>query len=198
MTEPSRIGILQGFIDYEYCFTSVPILWIVVGLVFLVVSFLAYMPQTLELLAQKTSFGLSTISVYGQTMMQFFQIMNVIHLMCFDYVGFIQYPFSHTYKNYITFISLFTQWIEYIPVVFLSMMFHDREKRSIKDKKAFQRSWIQAMLMTGGALLSNIILLFIWVIMGVQYGFQSKSIQTVGQSYGYIATAIDFCQFLLN
>ena len=196
MADNIRTGLLQGFIDYDYCFDSVPILWIVIGLVFLVISFIAYMPQTLELLDQKTSYGLSTISVYGQTTMQFFQIMNVIHLMAYDYVGLLQHNFGHTFKNYITFLSLFTQWIEYIPVVFLSMMFHDREERSLKDEKAFKRSWIQAMLMVSGCLTTNICLLFIWAIIGFKVGFQSNSIQIVGQLYGYIATAIDFCQFI--
>jgi len=196
MSDVERKGDLHGFVDYSYCFPAIPAEWVISGFIFLIAAIIAYFPQTLELLQQKTSYGLSAISVYGQTVMQFFSIMNVIHLMGYDFVGILQYPLSYTYKEYITFLIMLFQWVEYAPVVFLSMMYHDREKRSTADPVAFKRSWILAMAMVSGFLVSDIIMLIIWIALGFANGFQSKSIISVGMSYGYFALAIDVFQFI--
>ena len=194
--ESRHFADLHGFVDYNCLFPGQATMWTIVGSVFLIVTLVSYLPQTIQIIKDRSSYGLSGAAVLSQALGLWFLAYNVICLKSYDFVGMFQYQSIKTFARLLTFINLFLQWAFYLPVPLLTFIFHDRKPRESRKEEIINKEWNTSRGFSMLALGVFSTLLVIWSIGGTQKGFKSTLVQSFGETTGVIAFIMELVQFL--
>lgn len=185
-----------GFVDYKFCFPKVESFWAVVGMVFFFVNFVSYFPQNAELITARSSYGLDPLSVFFQSLTHFFLVLNIICLKSTDFIGINQYNLFSVFPRFITFFNLMSQWILFLPVVYLTLSYHDREIRTNRKQDSIEKEWKMTKILTILLTVIDLFFLILWLILGMTSGFTSNGINIIGRISGVAATIIDVAFFI--
>lgn len=180
-----------GFIDSFHCFPRVEPVWQIVGSVFFVVTFFSFLPQTVELVTARSSFGVEPLAFFCQSMGHFLLVVNILSFRTFDFVGFFQYPSLTAFPRVLSFFNIFFQWILFIPSLYQGFLYHDREVRETRGTKEIRLEWWKTV--GSGVLLTvvDISLLSLFLILGTTYGFESQFVIMYAQICGSVATVLE-------
>lgn len=188
--------LITGFTDFRYRYPKVEIYWQVIGLIFWLVNFGSFLPQTVELVTSRSSYGLEPIATFFQSLGHFLLVINLFCFKSFDFVGFFQYHDPTAFPRVLTFCNMFFQWILLLPTVYQLMIYHDREIRQSRGSDLIRRDWIkavgQAILLT----LTDLSLLIVWIILGITYGFEQEASTSLGEICGTLSTILEFVFFV--
>jgi len=186
----------MGYIDYSACFHSVKAMWIIIGSVIFVGTVVSVIPQIQLIVANRSSFGLNTISICITSIGQFLLVINYICLHSSDFVGIAQIPFSIAVQRLITFFNVFVLWFGYFFVVGANFVFIDFKKRAKRDLESVNADKKMNRIMTI-LLISIFVLMGIMVpVIGIFYGFFSDLQRSIGESYGTISAILVIAQYL--
>ncbi|OHT14312.1 PQ loop repeat family protein [Tritrichomonas foetus] len=188
--------LVTGFLDYNWRFPKVNTFWLIIGVIFFVVSFVSFLPQPFELVTARSSFGIEPVAIFCQSLGHFLLMVNLLCFKCFDFCGFLQYPNVKAIPRVLTFCNMFFQWILFLPTIFLSMIYHDREYRESRKKDKIRIDWIKSATQCGLVMVSELSLVLIWVVIGLIKGFETTAETAYGEALGTIATALEFVFFL--
>ena len=186
----------HGFVDWHGLFPGQLIMWTVVGTVFLGVTLISYLPQTIQIIKDRSSYGLSGSAVLSQALGLWFLAYNVICLKPIDFVGMFQYRTLKTYARLLTFANLFLQWLFYLPVPLLTFIFHDRNKRESRGEEAINKDWNLSRRFAILALCIFSSLFTLFVVSGLFNGFESKLVKLYGELTGVVAFMMELVQFI--
>ena len=189
-------GLFVGLIDYSFCFPKQDVLWTLIGTVFFFATVISYLPQTIEIIKTRSSYGLSASSSFSQAMCLFSLTYNVISLKSTDFSGMLQHLSFKTYARFLTFLNLFCQWIFYFPCIILITIFHDRKDREKRPKNVIDQEWFGGKLFLIGAIFFPILMFSLWSFFGYQYGFDCLQIQYLGKAAGIIVSLLEFMVFI--
>ena len=171
-------------------------MWTIVGSVFLIVTLVSYLPQTIQIIKDRSSYGISGAYVLAQALGLWFLAYNVICLKSYDFVGMFQYQSVKTFARLLTFVNLFLQWAFYLPAPLLTFIFHDRKPRESRKENMIRKEWNTSRGFAVLALGVFSALLVIWSIGGMTKGFKAQIVQFFGETTGVIAFIMELVQFL--
>jgi uncharacterized protein with PQ loop repeat len=188
-----------GFIDWGRCFSSVGVMWQVIGSIFFVVVFVSFLPQTTELVTARSSYGIESIAIFCQSLGHFLLVVNLFCFHAYDFVAFFQYPTIQAFPRIITFFNLFFQWILFLPTVYQLFIYHDREKRpsvAVRDERAIRIEWYKTV--AGGLALTALDAALIAGCVGLStsFSFEAGPVQSYAEVCGAIATALEIGFFV--
>ena len=185
-----------GFVDSLHCCPTVEPVWQIIGSIFFLVTFISFVPQTVELVQARSSFGIEPLAIFCQSLGHWLLVVNISCFRALDFVGFFQYPTVRAFPRMLIFMSLFFQWMMFVPTIYQAYIYHDREERPARDRRAIWLEWFKT---SGGAILLttvDLILLAIFVGMSVKFGFESQPVLKYAQTCGTIATLLEFGFFV--
>ena len=186
----------SGFVDYFAALEGDALVWTIVGTVFYVVAFISFIPETVELFVQGTNYGLSLLFAFGNSVGQWLLVINFLCLNYGEFLGFFGYSFGTSFPALLVFLDLFTQWILFLPCIYLTMIVDDREHEEGLSKKEKMKKRITCI----GLVIINIAfslgLLAVWVILGTKFGFNCKYIVYIGDFCGYISVFLEVLQYV--
>ena len=187
---------LNGFVDYTFCFPESSVTWTIVGSIIVIGSSISIIPQMVNIVKNKTSFGLNPLTIFVSSFSQFILVTNVVSLHDFDFVGFLQFPFARVIPRFLTFMVTFVLWYFYLVIPFLNMIFLDLKLRMKRDNEQIRREKFFARFTAVFLPISASIFILIFLIMGTSKGFNSVLVQGYGGMCGTIATIIGFAQYI--
>ena len=196
MTEETTFQLFQGFTDYSFFYPNPDVIWTIVGTVLLVVTIISYLPQTINLIKNKSSYGLAVFSVLSQATCLWLMTFNVLCLKWSDFVGIFQHLNFHTFARFLTFLNVFSQWILYFPVVILMWVYFDIEPRLKRDFLAIRKErflYIMLPTIAVGLFFSCVLT---WVIVGMVVDFNSNAMKIIGKGAGILSFIIEIIQFI--
>ena len=184
----------SGFMDYRFGYTDVKLIFTIIGTIVCLVNSLAFIPETYELVSNRTNFGLSSSFVYGNSIGQFLLIINFLCLNSEEFCGIFSYNFHVTFSSLLTFFTLFGQWILFLPVVFLTLNLDDREfnKHDTQSEKFWNKFTIIGLVILN--IVSSMALLFIWGFLGNYFDFSSIYVRRFGELCGIISSVLEVFQ----
>jgi hypothetical protein len=77
----------HGFVDYSVCFPQTAIVWMVIGLGITAGTVISLFPQWRLIVLQRSSFGLSTFTIFVTSFGQFIYIVNIMCLHSAEFIG---------------------------------------------------------------------------------------------------------------
>ena len=184
----------SGFYDYRNSFADVNIIFTVIGTIVCLVNSLAFLPESYELLHNRSNYGLSSMFVYGNSIGQFLLIVNFLCLNYDEFSGIFHYGFNVTFSSLLTFFSLFGQWFAFLPVVFLTLVLDDREftQNQTKKEKLFSKLNVIGLVVLN--VVSALGLLYLWSFLGTKIEFSSIYIRRFGELCGIISSIVEVIQ----
>lgn len=189
-------SIPTGFMDYRNSFPETKQAWTIIGTIFYIIGFIAYLPETFELVTSKTNYGLSLLFTFGNSIGQWLLVINFLCLNYDEFLGFFTNDFKTCYPALLVFIELFTQWFLFLPCVYLTLHLDDREHISELPKNKRLLHKIECI----GLVILNVIvslgLLLAWAIIGTRYGFNSPIIEWIGEACGVLSTLLEVLQYV--
>lgn len=186
----------SGFRDYSNCFPEIDAGSSIIGLIFALINLASFLPQIYELVIQRSSFGISPYSAFSASWAQFSVFLNLFCLTHDDYIGILQIPPGQFAPRFLTFMNLFGVFSLYLPVIFSLYIFTDFAKRSkYARQRQLQDQKLSGIVATGIVLLFNVMVL-IWILLAVTYGFHSNPVSLYGKLLGYLATGLEVLYFL--
>ena len=185
-----------GFIDQVYRFQYVEPIWQIMGSMFFLVTFFSFIPQTAELVAARSSFGIESISIFCESLAHFLLVVNVISLNAWDFVGYFQYPHYSAFPRMLTFMNLFFQWAMFIPTIYQAFIFHDRHPRPGRDRRETRVEWLKTVGVAIVLTIVDISLLGIFALLSMKFGFESAPVYKYAQACGIVATVLEVGFFL--
>ncbi|EAY18262.1 hypothetical protein TVAG_253740 [Trichomonas vaginalis G3] len=189
-----------GFMDYKEIFYVPPSedkpIYTVIGTIFFVIAACSFIPETMEMIQQRTSYGLSFFFVWGNSWGQFLLVVNFLCLNYTEFLGFLGYSFKITYPFLLVFFELFCQWILFLPCPYLTFIYADREHTAEKTEKQQLLGKIHCIGLVILNILASVVLLVIWIAGGMHFGFTSKFMTAFGDVCGYISLVLEIFQYL--
>ena len=184
----------SGFFDYRNSFADVPMMFTIVGVIVFVVNSLAFLPESYELISNRTNYGLSSLFIFGNSIGQFLLIINFMCLNYTEFCGIFNHPFKVSLPSLVTFFSLFGQWFCFLPCVFLTIVLDDREHmEGMTPKERFR-----AKLNVIGLVILNVVcsfaLLSIWAFLGHKLEFSASLIHHFGEFCGLLSSFLEVLQ----
>ncbi|OHT09264.1 PQ loop repeat family protein [Tritrichomonas foetus] len=187
---------LTGLIDYKFRFPKVEMFWQIIGLVFFLVNFFSFIPQTTELVTSRSAFGIEPLATFCQSLGHYLLVINLLCFKCLDFVGFFQYPDASAFPRLLTFSNMFFMWIMFLPTIFQTVIYHDREYRETRPQPVIRADWIKAVCACVLLILADIILLLIWLALSLPKGFETSGATKFGEVCGTISTVLEFVFFV--
>jgi uncharacterized protein with PQ loop repeat len=186
-----------GFNDYTGCFHSLEPVWIVFGTGIFLGSGLSIVPQIFRVSNRRTSFGISPIFA---TITSATQVLPVINWFCLHnaaFSGLLQVPASQTIPYFIAWATLFILWFAYLPLVFLTFIFFDRNARISKGRtlNAIEREWLITLSLPMCVVFFSLTAMIIYDVVGVHKGFGSNTLEVMGRVYGVLAAGLTLFQY---
>ena len=196
MKEGPEFRLLIGFLDYHFAFPIVRVLWTIIGTIFFLINFGSYIPEIMLMIRNKSNEGISMLFCICNSTNQALLLLNVISLNFAEGIGIFQYPITYTFAALITFLTLFFQWLLFLPVVYLNFIYNDQSSMKNETKEAKRHQWrmVCIYLIINAVLFS--LFLIIWLTMGCQKGFMSHIVRTMGSMAGIISATIEVLQFI--
>ena len=185
-----------GFIDYtSQMKESSSILWRAVGLIIFFGTIFSLIPQIYCIVRNRTSYGINPMTIFVSNFTQFVLVFNIICLRSSDFIAAIQVNFFQSLPRLMTFINAFALWIFYLPIIILTTLFFDREKRANRTSHNFRKEWIFNLFFLLNIIGSIIIVSFyIWLVF--TKGIGSKIMMTTGKLFGSITVLTVIFQYL--
>ena len=194
--ESRKFADLHGFVDYNCLFPGQATMWTIVGSVFLIVTLISYLPQTVQIVKDRSSYGVNGTYVLAQALGLWFLAYNVICLKSYDFVGMFQYQTIKTFARLLTFFNLVLQWFFYLPSPLLTFIFHDRKPRDARPDNIIRKEWNSSRICCILALIIFSALLVAWGIASIMKGFKSSIVEFFGETTGTIAFIMELVQFI--
>ncbi|OHT15611.1 PQ loop repeat family protein [Tritrichomonas foetus] len=185
-----------GFLDYVRNLPTVQLVWQVIGIIFFTVNFLSYLPQPTELVTAKSSYGIEPLSFFCESASNFFLVMNILCLRSLDFVAFFQYSISRCLSRLVAFANIFFNWILFLPCVYQLMVFNDRELRPSRGTDSIRRDFFKQSMFAILLTLLFMILLVIWIVLAMQFGFQQGPSAKFGEVCGTVSTVLELLFFI--
>lgn len=181
-----------GFVDYTKCYHYVSPFLIAVGVCITVGTGLSLIPQLVRIIKRRSSYGISPIFAFLTSFGQVLIVLNFFSLHNADFYALPQISYTITFPRLLTFSSCFTLWFVYLPVAFLTYVYHDIPHNIQNEKQRWKISTIMCLVL----LLISIICYIPIPIIGATLGFASKACLTYGKVLGTISTAITILQYM--
>ena len=186
----------QGFIDYNNCYHTIDISWMIIGGIIFLGTIISVIPQLTIIISNRSSYGLNSFSIGFTSFGQFIMIVNLISLHCNDFVGLLQIPINISFPRMMTFINVFTLWFMYFFIPILTNIFFDIESRRNrtlpeipKERKLNIKIFIILILLIS-------ILSLLPFIIGYFYSYGGNFIYQLGKYLGTLASILVFAQYL--
>lgn len=187
---------LTGFVDYSWRFSQVEPIWLVIGSIFFTVSFISYIPQPVEIIKARSSYGIEPLSSFCSNWGEFLVFVNLICFRSLDFVGLLQYHYFTCFPRILTFFNLFFAWIMNQTETFQLFIFHDREYRESRNQKLIRKDWIKSVCYAILLIVIDLGLLVIFVTVNTSKGFEHSLSTAIGEICGTIATCLEFAFFI--
>jgi uncharacterized protein with PQ loop repeat len=172
------------------------LIWTIIGTIFYIIAFISFIPETMELMVQGTNYGLSLWFAFGNSVGQWLLVVNFLCLNYTEFLGFFGYNFGTSYPALLVFLDLFTQWILFLPCIYLTMIVDDREHDDGLSKKEILKKRINCIGLVIFNVVGSISLLLLWCVLGVTQGFNSKIIKYIGEGCGYLSIILEVIQYV--
>ena len=193
------------FQDYSNFFNEIGVTWFLIGIGITVGTIISIIPQISKIIARRSSYGLSSITIFFTSIGQFSVFVN---LLCFNYeefIGFFQFSLTKTFPSFLTFLNVSLLWATYLFVVFLQIVFRTEQVKIPKLNPNFHYEFrklgkfgmrLGAIFSTFFIVFFSFALLYIYFYIGTHFGFGSEKIQIYGALLGTISSVIVFAQYL--
>jgi uncharacterized protein with PQ loop repeat len=196
MANPVFQDSFHGFVDYSACFPDQDPIWMVLGLLLFLGTWISVIPQYYAIVHSRSNFGLNSLAIAGMVFGQWILVANVLCLQTPDFIGWLQLPFAVVIERSFTFINIASNWVSFLPCSFMALIFFDLVPRVIRTpadiKKERKLSPIFAII---GPVLCAISMV-IYGAVGILEGFESDAIDTLGRIYGTIAAVFWSVQYV--
>jgi uncharacterized protein with PQ loop repeat len=196
MTETIFQDSFHGFVDYSNCFPDQEAIWLVVGAVIFVGTWISLIPQYQLIVANRSNFGLDSIALFAMVFGQFILVANILSLRTPDFIGWLQYPFTTVIGRSMTFINAAANWLSYLPCSFLALVFFDIEPRERRDEEKIKREHFSTRLLIVVGPSICTIAMILYFGLGAATGFESSATHFLGQFYGGTAALLWVGQYL--
>ena len=160
----------KGFLDYSDTIRKVPPMWMTVGIVIWIGTFISVCPQVILLIRKRSSYGLNIITVI---ITSFGQFLMVIHYWCLhtaDFVGLLQVPPRRSFARMLTFCNLITLWMSYLAVPFCCIIFMDFEERRNRSRAKIAKLWIMNIVLVLALIGSFFAMFIVYCLVGATRG----------------------------
>ena len=192
----SFLDSFKGFVDYSVTFKRVPPMWMTVGIVIWIGTFISVCPQVILLIRKRSSYGLNIITVI---ITSFGQFLMVIHYWCLhtaDFVGLLQVSPRKSFARMLTFCNMITLWMSYLAVPFCCIIFMDFEERRNRSRAKIAKLWITNIVLVLVLIGSFFAMFIVYCLVGATRGFSSGVQERIGHIYGTIAALLVTAQYL--
>lgn len=184
---------LNGFTDYSKHYESLNILWLNIGILVFLGTFISLLPQKVVLLKKASSNGLNVFSVASTSLNQFLVLVNLLCLTSTKIIGMFQYPFFKCVPALMTIINAFALWYAYLPVVYLMYILYDR--RDDTEFRYMSYKSISYFFIIATFLMKFLLLLFYFI--GVcKSGLGGSFLDKYGQITGTAAAVVVTVQYI--
>ena len=186
----------HGFVDYSLCFPSSEVIWMIIAWIIFFGTVISLIPQIHLIVAQRSSFGLNSFTIFVTSFGQFILVMNILCLKSADFIGALQYPFTQTISRFMTFVNALMLWICYLPIVYLNTIFFDTEPRIVRnnEKIARERYLARAMFVIGPVI--QLIIVLAYVAIAFLHGFGSSYMVSMGKFWGTLSCFLVIAQYV--
>ena len=127
------------------------------------------------------------------------QWLLIINFLCLNYDEFLAIfsnDFVSCYPGILVFVDFFSSWALFLPFMFLLMHLDDREH----DSKLSQKERFKNKFICNGVVALNVIVsfgtLFLWIILGINYSFDSSIVFLFGDICGVISTVLESIEYI--
>lgn len=187
---------LSGFVDYSLFFDPTEGIWLAVGIVIWLGTFVSVIPQILLLIQRRTSHGLSYVTVMLNNFTQFLMVIHYWHLHTTEFAGLLQMPPSIGLPRLLTFCNFFSLWLGFLTVPFCMLVFNDREIRPNVNSDGVRKHWIGTLISLFVLIGVCVVQFIIYVAVGSSKGFSSSSEVTIGGIYGTVSGFLVMAQYI--
>jgi uncharacterized protein with PQ loop repeat len=186
----------SGFVDYWISYPSTDIWWFITGACCFAGTWISIFPQYYAIVAERSSFGLDSITLFVMLFAQWLLVANIVCLRAEDFVGIFQYSFSIAISRMLTFVNALSNWISYLPVVFMNHLFFDLVPRPLRDSAQINKEMrLNKLLLILNPIAAGATFLIMWVL-GFVYGYGSRQIVILGKVFGFVAAVLWAAQYL--
>jgi hypothetical protein len=185
----------HGFIDYSVCFPPTPIAWLAIGLGITAGTVISLFPQWRLIFLRRSSFGLSTFTIFVTSFGQFIYIVNILCIHSAEFIGTLQYPFSIWIQRFLTFVNALLLWFCYLPILFMNMVFFDKEPRPVRQAESIKADGYFNHMMTILAPAVALLIIGIYVIGVFIHGYYAVYVVRMGEFLGMIVCALCVAQY---
>lgn len=187
---------LAGFTDYSVGFQPTDTMWLIIGFVIWIGTFISVCPQIALIIKNRSSYGLSGLTVGFTSIGQFLMVIHYWHLHTSEFVGLLQMDPSIGFPRMLTFCNMASLWIAYLAIPFCMLIFRDKEVRERQKEEDRRAGWI-VIVSTVFVLVGTGIVMFItYIVAGITKGFSSPFEQSIGSVYGTISALLVTAQYL--
>jgi hypothetical protein len=185
----------HGFVDYSACFPDQEVIWSVVGFLIIVGSWISVCPQYYIIVQSRSSFGLDALALTGMVFGQFVLVANVLCLGTPDFIGWLQLPFATVIGRSLTFFTAASNWLGFLPISFLALIFFDITPRELRSASQIKRERKIGPLLTilGPVLCFSVLVAY--AVIGTIRGFESVAMVNLGRFCGALAAVLWSVQY---
>jgi uncharacterized protein with PQ loop repeat len=182
-------------VDYSACFPDQEIIWSVVGFLIFIGTWVSVCPQYYLICHTRSSFGLDVLALTGMVFGQFVLVANILCLRTPDFIGWLQLPFLTVIGRSLTFVTAIGNWLGFLPISFLALVFFDFVPRELRDSTQIKRERrINPILAIVGPSLCGVVMV-VYTVIGITNGFESDAIVDLGKVCGALAAALWAVQY---
>ncbi|OHT03553.1 PQ loop repeat family protein [Tritrichomonas foetus] len=176
---------MSGFLDYTASMeTGSSGIWQLVGYIILLGTVISLIPQIHSLIKRRSSYGLNPLTLYITNFSQYILLFNIICLRTSDFVAIQQVNFFQILPRLMTFLNAFALWVAYLPIIFLNMVYFDKEPRSVRQQDAIPIEQLFNRLFTILNVVGSVIIMFIYFALLIFTGIGSSPITVMGKFFG--------------
>jgi uncharacterized protein with PQ loop repeat len=186
-----------GFMDYFKSFDPPSeVGWMVIGFSILLGTVISIFPQVHVLISHRSSYGLNSFTIFVTSFGQFILVVNILCLRTSDFIGALQYAPGHWIGRFLTFINATALWFCYLPIVFLNLVFFDRQPRPLRGSDKIQAEAYFNRMMSILTPIVALVIVAVYVIGVVLHGFGSDYVVTMGRFFGTAACFLCIAQYV--
>lgn len=186
-----------GFNDYTSQMNeSSSVIWRAAGLLIFFGTIISLIPQIYNIIKNRSSYGINPMTIFVSNFSQFILLLNIICLRSSDFIAAIQVNIFQSIPRLMTFINAFALWFFYLPIIVLTTMYFDREKRKNRNQNNIRNEWIFNLFFLCLNIIGSIIIISIFCWLIVIKGIGSKIMVSIGKLCGSITVLSVLFQYL--
>ncbi|OHT06742.1 PQ loop repeat family protein [Tritrichomonas foetus] len=188
---------MSGFIDYTASMeTGSSGIWQVVGYLILLGTVISLIPQIYTLIKRKSSYGLNSMTLYVTNFSQYILLFNIVCLRTSDFIAIQQASFFTVLPRLMTFLNAFALWVAYLPIIFLNLLYFDKESRLVRPQESIPRERFFNRFFTVLNAAGSIVIMIIYFSLLIFTGVGSTPITTMGKFFGTATLFIGIIQYI--